>query len=184
MSYLHVFLIIFFIVFKSSRIQLLPGCLLHMQQDLQCCVQSSCPALAPSSPNRLPAVGPLGSPVPWLLQFSYQCLWDQRKGLCVFLPPLPNAPGPSLLPTGTSKREEEEDWAFASSGDSRAVGKGREWDRVRGANSCCWCERLGQVSSWHRPLTRHCHIGHTHILYSSFTHILYSSLRPCILFPE
>lgn len=58
--------------------------------------------------------------------------------------------------------------AFASLGDSRAVGKRRESCGIEsGEQILAEGARLGQVSSWHRPLTRHCHTGHAHILYSS-----------------
>lgn len=184
MSYLHVFLIIFY-CFQVKKNSAFTWCLLHMQQDLQHCVQSSCPALAPapSSPHRLPAVGPLGSPAPWLLQFSYQCLWDQRKDYVCSSHLCPMYQGYPSSQQGF-QREKKEDSAFASPGDSRAVGEGRESCGIgSGEEILAAGARLGQVSSWHRPLTRHCHTGHTHVLHS-FTHILYSSLRPQYSIPR
>lgn len=82
-------------------------------------------------------------------------------------------------------REKKEDLAFTSPGDSRTVSEGRESCRIgSGEQILAAGARLGQVSSWHRPLTRHCYTGHTHMLYSSFTCILYSCLRPQYFIPR
>lgn len=155
------FFLLLFVVSKWSRIQLLPGA---------CCTCSrtctSCPALAPSSPSCPQAVGPLGSPAPWLVPFSYQCLWDLRKDYVSSSHLCPTHQGHPSSKQGLQR--EKEDSAFASPGDSRAVGEGRESCGIEsGEQILAEGERLGQVNSWHRPLTRHCGTGHTPILYSS-----------------
>lgn len=71
-------------------------------------------------------------------------------------------------------REKKEDLAFTSPGDSRTVSEGRESCRIgSGEQILAAGARLGQGSWWHRPLTRHCYTGHTHVILFFHMHIIF-----------
>lgn len=111
-------------------------CLLHMCQDLQCCIRSSGPALVTSSPNHPPAVGPQGSPA-WSYTLAWAQFSDQAcgiRGRTMMWGPLISAVHQVCTSSqwGLQRDKTEEPWRYESSG----WGRGQLWDGTRGANTC------------------------------------------------